>query len=83
MEGVFTIEEAQVDEDDEFVDEYIFHNDYLLNGIDEIISLTIQEAQDLLKRKLERVRKTLERKEREKDVMLKEGPECDEARNLF
>ena len=43
----------------------------------------IQDAQDLLKRKLERVRKALERKEREKDVILKEGPQWDEARSLF
>ena len=75
MQGVFTAEEAQVDEEDEFADEYAFHNDCLLNGIDEIITPNIQEAQDLLKRKLERVRKALERKEREKDVMLKEGLE--------
>ena len=83
MEGVFTTEEAQVDEEDEFADEYAFHNDCLFNGIDEVISPTIQAAQDLLKRKLERVRKSLERKEREKDVILKEGPQWDEARNLF
>ena len=43
----------------------------LFNRIDEVISLTIQAAQDLLKRKLERVRKALEIKEREKDVILK------------
>ena len=57
--GKFTSEEAQVDEDDEFADEYAFHNDCLFNGIDEVISPTIQAAQDLLKRKLERVRKVL------------------------
>ena len=51
--------------------------------IDEVISPTIQAAQDLLKRKLERVRKALERKEKEKDVILKEGPQWDEARILF
>ena len=79
----FTTDEAQVDEEDEFADEYAFHNDYLFNGIDEVISPTIQEAQELLKRKLERVRKALERKEREKDVILKEGPLWDEARILF
>ena len=79
----FTADEAQVDEEDEFADEYAFHNDYLFNGIDEVISPTIQAAQDLLKRKLERVRKALERKEREKDVILKEGPQWDEARILF
>ena len=88
MEGVFTTEEftteeAQVDEEDEFADEYAFHNDCLFNRIDEVISPTIQVAQDLLKRKLERVRKALERKEREKDVILKEGPQWDEAQNLF
>ena len=88
MEGVFTTEEftteeAQVDEEDEFADEYAFHNDCLFNGIDEVISPTIQEYQDLLKRKLERIRKALERKEREKDVILKEGPQWDEARNIF
>ena len=74
MEAVFTTEEAQVDEEDEFADDYAFHNNCLLNEIDEIISPTIQEAHELLKRKLERVIKALERKEREKDVMLKEGP---------
>ena len=77
VEGVFTTEEftaeeAQVDEEDEFDDEYAFHNDCLFNGIDEVISPTIQASQDLLKRKLERVRKALERKEREKDMILKE-----------
>ena len=79
VEQVFTVEEfttdeAQVDEEDEFADEYAFHNDCLFSGIDEVISLNIQDAQDLLKRKPERVRKSLERKEREKDVILKEGP---------
>ena len=58
----FTTDEAQVDEDDEFSDEYEFHNDCLYSGIDEVISSNIQDAQDLLKRKLERVRKALERK---------------------
>ena len=48
----FTADEAQVDEEDEFADEYAFHNDYLCNRIDEVISPTIQAAQDLLKRKL-------------------------------
>ena len=38
---------------------------------------------DLMKRKLERVRKALERREREKDVVVKEGPLWDEARTLF
>ena len=83
MEGVFINEEAQVDKEDEFAGEYAFHNDCLLNGVDEIITTDIQDAQNLLKRKLERVRKALERKEREKDVMLKEEPEWDEAQNLF
>ena len=88
VEKVFTVEEftadeAQVDEEDEFADEYAFHNDCLYSGIDEVISSNIQDAQDLLKRKLERVRKALERKEREKDVILKEGPQWDEARSLF
>ena len=79
----FTADEAQVDEDDEFADEYAFHDDCLLSGVDEIISKNIQDVQDILKRKLERVRKALERKEREKDVILKEGPLWDEARSLF
>ena len=88
VEKVFTVEEftadeAQVDEEDEFADEYAFHNDCLLSGVDEVISSNIQETQDLLRRKLERVRKALERKEREKDVILKEGPQWDEARSLF
>ena len=66
-ESVFTAEEFtadkdQVDEEDEFADEYVFHNDCLLNRIDEVISPTVQAAQELLKRKLERVRKALERK---------------------
>ena len=72
-----------MDEEDEFADEYAFHDDCLLSGVEEIISKNIQDAQDLLKRKLERVRKSLERKEREKDVILKEGPLWDEARTLF
>ena len=88
VERVFTMEEftsdkAQVDEEDKFADEYAFHNDYLYSGIDEVIFSNIQDAQDLLKRKLERVRKALERKEKEKDVILKEGPQWDEARYLF
>ena len=58
----FTTEEAQVDEEDQFVDEYAFHNYCLFNGIDEVITPSIQEAHDLLKRKLERVRKALEKK---------------------
>ena len=71
VEGVFTAEEftadeAQVDEEDEFTDEYAFYNDCLFSGIDEVISTNIQDAQGLLKRKLERVRKALERKERDK-----------------
>ena len=71
VEKVFTVEEftadeAQVDEDDEFANEYAFHNDYLFSGVDEVITSNIQEAQDLLRRKLERVRKALERKERER-----------------
>ena len=65
----FTADEAQVDEEDEFADEYAFHNDCLYSGIDEVISSNIQDAQDLLKRKLERVRKALERK--------KKGEGCD------
>ena len=67
VERVFTVEEfiadeAQVYEEDEFADEYAFHNDCLLSGVDEVISKNIQDTQDLLKRKLERVRKALERK---------------------
>ena len=88
VEGVFsaekfTSEEAQVDEEDELADEYAFHNDCLFNGIDEVISLTIPVAQDFLKRKLERVRMFLERKEKEKDVIPKEGSQWDETRILF
>ena len=79
----FTADEAQVDEEDEFADEYAFHNDYLLSGVKEIITTDIQVTQAFLKRKLERVRKTIERREREKDVILKEGPLWDEARTLF
>ena len=70
----FTADESHMDEEDEFADEYAFHNDCLFSGVDEVISTNIQEAHDLLRRKLERVRKVLERKEREKDVILKEGP---------
>ena len=55
----------------------------MLSGVEEIITTNIQVTHDLLKRKLERVRKALERKEREKDVILKEGPLWDEARTLF
>ena len=79
----FTADEAQVDEEDEFADEYAFHDDCLLTGVKEIIAKYIQVTQDLMKRKLERVRKALERREREKDVVLKEGPLWDEARTLF
>ena len=79
----FTADEAQVDEEDEFADEYAFHDDCLLSGVKEIITKDIQIAQDMLKRKMERVRKALERRERDKDVILKEGPLWDEARTLF
>ena len=79
----FTADEAQVDEEDEFADEYAFHDDCLLTGVKEIITKDIRIAQDMLKRKQERVRKALERREREKDVVLKEGPLWDEARTLF
>ena len=48
----FTADEAQVDEEDEFADEYAFHDDFLLSGVDEVISKNIQDAQDLLKRTL-------------------------------
>ena len=41
MDGVFTTKEAQVDKEDEFAGEYAFHNDYLLNGVDEIITSDI------------------------------------------
>ena len=61
---MFTTEEAQIDEEDKFAGEYAFHNDCLLNGIDEVITTDFQEAQNLLKRKLERDRKAGERKER-------------------
>ena len=80
---MFTTEEAQVDEEDEFADEYTLYNDCLFNRIDEVISPTIKKAQDLLKRKIERVRKALERKEIENNVFLMKGPQWDEARNLF
>ena len=88
VERVFTVEEftadeSQVDEEDEFADEYAFHNDCLFSGIDEVISTNIQDSQGLLKRKLERVRKAVERKDREKNMILKEGPQWDEARSLF
>ena len=83
VQGVFTTEEAEVDEEDEFADEYAFHNDCLLNGVDKIITPNIQEAQDLLKKKLERVKKALERKEKQRDILRKEGPKWDEAQNLF
>ena len=79
----FTADEAQVDEEDEFADEYAFHDDCLLTGVKEIITKDIRVAQAMLKRKQERVRKALERREREKDVVLKEGPLWDEARTLF
>ena len=79
----FTADEAQVDEEDEFADEYAFHDDCLLTGVKEIITADIRVAQDLLKRKLERVKRAIERRERQKDVILKEGPLWDEARTLF
>ena len=34
----FTADEAQVDEEDEFADEYAFHDDCLLSGVQEIIT---------------------------------------------
>ena len=71
---MFTGAEAEVDEEDEFADEFAFHNDCLFNDVDEIITPNLQEAQNLLKRKLERVTKALERKKRENDIFLKEGP---------
>ena len=88
VEGIFTTEEftadeAQVDEEDEFADEYAFHDDCLLTGVQEIITADIRVAQDLLKRKLERVKRAIERRERQKDVIKKEGPLWDEARTLF
>ena len=83
MERVFTVEDADVDEEDEFADEFAFHNNCLLNGVDEIITSNHQEAQNFLKRMMERVKKALEKKEREKDIFVKEGPEWDEARELF
>ena len=73
----------EVDEEEEFVDEYAFYSDCLFNGVDKIITPNFQEAQYLLNRKLERVKKALERKERQKDVLLKQGPKWDEARKLF
>ena len=77
MHGVITIEE------DEFEDEYDFHNDCLLNGVDEIITPNIQEAQNLLQRKLVTVKKAFERKEKERDILRKEGPKWDKAHNIF
>ena len=41
VQGFFTAEEAQVDEENEFADEYAFHNDCLLNGDNEIITPNI------------------------------------------
>ena len=83
VDSVFTEEEAQVHEEDEFAAEYAFHDDCLLVGVDEVITTDYRVALKLLKRKLGRVRKTLECKEREKDILIKEGPEWDEARVLF
>ena len=45
-----------------FADEYAFHDDCLLSGVKEIIAKDIQVTQELMKRKLERVRKALEKK---------------------
>ena len=53
----FTVDEAQVDKEDEFTDEYAFHNDFLFNGIDEVISLTIQAAHELAKEKARKGKK--------------------------
>ena len=55
----FTADEAQVDEEDEFADEYAFHDDCLLTGFKEIITTDIRVAQALLRRKLERVKMPL------------------------
>ena len=83
VENVITGDGVEVDEEEEFADEFAFHKDCLFNGVDEIITPNLQEAQDLLKRKLVRIKKALERKERQKDILLKEGPEWDEAQKLF
>ena len=55
---MITGDEVKVDEEEEFA----FHNDYLFNGVDEIITPNLQEDEDLLKRNLVRVKKALERK---------------------
>ena len=46
VDGVFTTEEARIDEEDEFAGEYAFHNDFLLNRFDEVITSDYQEAQN-------------------------------------
>ena len=56
VEKVFTVEEftadeAQVDEEDEFADEYAFHNDCLFSGVDEVISSNIQDSTGFTKEK--------------------------------
>ena len=38
----FTADKAQVDEENEFTDEYTFHDDCLLSGVQEIITTDIQ-----------------------------------------
>ena len=59
---MITGDKVEVDEEEEFSNEFEFHSDFLLNGVDEIITLKLHEAQDLLRRKLVRVKKALERK---------------------
>ena len=62
VERVFTVEEftadeAQVDEEDEFADEYAFHNDCLLSGVDEIISDNIPRCTGSSKEKARKGKK--------------------------
>ena len=61
----FTTNKAQVYEEYEFADEYAFHNDYLFNGIDEVISPTIQAAQELLKKTRKSQKSLGEKRKRE------------------
>ena len=62
----FTADEAQVDEEDEFADEYAFHDDCLLTGVKEIITKDIRVAQAMLKRKQERVKESPRKKRKRK-----------------
>ena len=69
MQGVFTAKEAQVNEEDEFVDEYAFNNDCLLNGVDEIIYSKHPRSSRSVKKKAGYVSRKLLKKKKGKKML--------------